>query len=264
MPLLEKDFDATLGLVAQIGYREVETIGSFGRDPVEVRDLFDKHGLRSPSQHMVPGTLYDVFNKLTRKEISLDDASRIWRQEMAPERVEPIMQESILRAKALGQKYIVWQILWPQQMQTRADLEKFCRALNKGGEICAREGHVLNFHNHSAEFTAHDGLVPYDFILANTDPRWVKFEIDLYWAVKGGADPVEYFRRQKGRYRQCHLKDGTASGEITVVGEGIMKFKPLIEAARAAGVEHYYVEQDGAADPLKASRQAYDYLHKLS
>jgi len=264
MPLLEKDFDATLGLVEQIGYREVETIGSFGRDPVEVRDLFDKHGLRSPSQHMVPGTLYDVFNKLTRKEISLDDASRIWRQEMAPERVEPIMQESILRAKALGQKYIVWQILWPQQMQTRADLEKFCRALNKGGEICAREGHVLNFHNHSAEFTAHDGLVPYDFILANTDPRWVKFEIDLYWAVKGGADPVEYFRRQKGRYRQCHLKDGTASGEITVVGEGIMKFKPLIEAARAAGVEHYYVEQDGAADPLKASRQAYDYLHKLS
>jgi sugar phosphate isomerase/epimerase len=264
MPLLEKDFDATLGLVAQIGYREVETIGSFGRDPVEVRDLLDKHGLRSPSQHMVPGTLYDVFNKLTRKEISLDDASRIWRQEMAPERVEPIMQESILRAKALGQKYIVWQILWPQQMQTRADLEKFCRALNKGGEICAREGHVLNFHNHSAEFAAHDGLVPYDFILANTDPRWVKFEIDLYWAVKGGADPVEYFRKQRGRYRQCHLKDGTTSGEITVVGEGIMKFKPLIEAARAAGVEHYYVEQDGAADPLKASKQAYDYLHKIA
>jgi sugar phosphate isomerase/epimerase len=264
MPLLERDFDGTLGLVAQIGYREVETIGTFGRDPQEVRDLLDKHALRSPSQHMVPGTLYDVFNKLTRKEMSLEDASRIWRQEMAPERVESFIEESISRAKVLGQRYIVWQILWPQQMQTRADLEKFCRALNKGGEMCAREGHVLNFHNHYEEFAPHDGVVPYDFILANTDPRWVKFEIDLFWAVKGGADPVEYFHRQKDRFRQCHLKDGTADGEITVVGEGIMKFKPLIEAARAAGVEHYYVEQDGAADPLKASRQAYDYLHKIS
>lgn len=264
MPLLEQDFDGTLGLVAQIGYREVETIGAFGRDPKEVRELLDKHALRSPSQHMVPGTLYDVFNKLTRKEMSLEDASRVWRQEMAPERVESFIEESISRAKVLGQRYIVWQILWPQQMQTRADLEKFCRALNKGGEMCAREGHVLNFHNHYEEFAPHDGVVPYDFILANTDPRWVKFEIDLFWAVRGGADPVEYFHRQKDRFRQCHLKDGTADGEITVVGEGIMKFKPLIEAARAAGVEHYYVEQDGAADPLKASRQAYDYLHRIS
>ena len=264
MPLLEQDFDATLGLVAKIGYREVETIGAFGRDPAEVRDLLDKHGLRSPSQHMVPGTLYDVFNRLTRKELSFDEASRIWRQEMALERVEPIMQESILRARALGQKYIVWQILWPQQMQTRADLERFCGALNKAGEICAREGHILNFHNHAAEFAAHDGLVPYDFILANTDPRWVKLEIDLYWAVKAGADPIQYFRRHADRYRQCHLKDGTAGGEITVVGEGIMKFQPLIEAARAAGVEHYYVEQDGAADPLRASKQAYNYLRRIS
>jgi len=264
MPLLEQDFDSTLGLVAQIGYREVETIGAFGRDPAEVRDLLDKHGLRSPSQHMVPGNLYDVFNRLTRKELSFDEASRLWQQEMALEHVEPMIEECIQRARTLGQKHIVWQILWPQQMQTRAELEKFCRALDKTGEICAREGYVLNYHNHSAEFAMHDGVVPYDFILANTDPRWVKLEIDLYWAVKAGADPTQYFLRHRGRYRQCHLKDGTADGAITVVGDGIMKFQPLIKAARAAGIEHYYVEQDGAADPLKASRQAYEYLRKIS
>ena len=264
MPLLEQDFDSTLGLVAQIGYREVETIGAFGRDPAEVRDLLDKHGLRSPSQHMVPGNLYDVFNRLTRKELSFDEASRLWQQEMALENVEPMIGECIQRARILGQKHIVWQILWPQQMQNRAELEKFCRALDKTGEICAREGYVLNYHNHSAEFAIHDGVVPYDFILANTDPRWVKLEIDLYWAVKAGADPTQYFLRNRGRYRQCHLKDGTAGGEITVVGDGIMKFQPLIKAARAAGIEHYYVEQDGAADPLKASRQAYEYLRKIS
>lgn len=264
MPLLEQDFDSTLGLVAQIGYREVETIGAFGRDPAEVRDLLDKHGLRSPSQHMVPGNLYDVFNRLTRKELSFDEASRLWQQEMALERVEPMIEECIQRARTLGQKHIVWQILWPQQMQSRMELEKFCRALDKTGEICAREGHVLNFHNHSAEFALHDGVVPYDFILANTDRRWVKLEIDLFWAVKAGVDPIQYFLRHLGRYQQCHLKDGTAAGEITVVGEGIMKFQPLIRAARAAGIEHYYVEQDGAADPLKASRQAYEYLRKIS
>jgi sugar phosphate isomerase/epimerase len=263
MPLLEADFDATLGLVAGIGYQEVETIGAFGREPAKVRDLLDKHGLRSPSQHMVPGNLYDVFNRLTRKELTFDEASKLWQQEMSFERVEPVMKESIQRARALGQKYIVWQILWPQQMQTRVELEKFCHALNQAGQMCAREGHVLNYHNHAAEFETHDGVVPYDFILANTDPRWVKLEIDLYWTVKAGADPIQYFRKHPGRYRQCHLKDGTAGGEITVVGEGIMQFRPLIDAARATGVEHYYVEQDGAADPLKASAQAYQYLRKI-
>jgi sugar phosphate isomerase/epimerase len=262
MPLLQQDFEGTLRAVAQIGYREVETIGTFGRDPAELRALFDKYNLRSPSQHMVPGNLYEVFNRLTRKELTFEQASRLWQDIMSVDRVEPIMEECIRSAKALGQKYIVWQILWPQQMQTRALVEKFCKGLDEAGRLAAREGHVLCYHNHATELKPHDGVIPYDFILEHTDPERVKMELDCFWTVSAGADPVRYFNRYPGRFRQCHLKDGTASGEVTVVGEGIMKFEPLLTAARAAGIEHYYVEQDGAAEPMKASAQAYQYLRR--
>jgi sugar phosphate isomerase/epimerase len=263
MPLLQQDFAGTLRAVAKIGYQEVETIGTFGRDPAELRALLDECNLRSPSQHMVPGNLYDVFNRLTRKELSFEQASRLWQEIMSVERVEPIMEECIRHAKVLGQKYIVWQILWPEQMQTRALLAKFCKGLNEAGRLAARAGHVLNYHNHAAELKPHDGVIPYDFILENTDPKLVQMELDCYWAVAAGADPAHYFTRYPGRFRQCHLKDGTAAGAITVVGQGIMKFGPLLSAARAAGIEHYYVEQDGAADPMQASTQAYQYLRKL-
>src|ERR1700733_3042433 len=69
MTLLEKDFEGTLKAVADIGYKEVETIASFGRDPKEVRGLLDKYGLVSPSQHLVPGPLYEVFSRFTRREL---------------------------------------------------------------------------------------------------------------------------------------------------------------------------------------------------
>ena len=263
MPLLQQDFAGTLRAVAGIGYEEVETIGTFGREPAELRALFDKYNLRSPSQHMVPGNLYDVFNRLTRKELTFEQASKLWQQIMSVERVEPIMRECIRNAQVLGQKYIVWQILWPEQMQTRALLETFCKGLNEAGRLAAAEGHVLNYHNHAEELKPHDGVIPYDFILENTDPQLVEMELDCYWTVAAGADPAHYFTKYPGRFKQCHLKDGTAAGDITVVGQGIMKFAPMLAAARAAGVEHYYVEQDGAADPMKASAQAFQYLRKL-
>jgi sugar phosphate isomerase/epimerase len=262
MPLLQQDFEGTLKAVAAIGYREVETIGTFGRDPAELRALFDKYNLRSPSQHMVPGNLYDVFNRLTRKELTIEQASRMWQEIMSVDRVEPIMEECIRSAQALGQKYIVWQILWPEQMKTRQLLEKFCKGLNEAGRLAARAGHVLNYHNHAEELKPHDGVIPYDFILENTDPNLVKLELDCFWTVAAGADPARYFSRYPGRFRQCHLKDGTATGEVTVVGQGIMEFGPLLSAARAAGIEHYYVEQDGATEPMKASTQAYQYLRR--
>lgn len=263
MAALEQDFEGTLKRVADIGYTEVETIGSFGREPGYVRDMFQKYGLTSPSQHMVPGDLYDVFKRLVNKQMTFDAASKHWRELMSVERVEPVMAECIATAKALGQSHVCWQILWKEQMATRALLERFCKALDRAGQLCADAGLTFNFHNHADEFERYDGVVPYDFLLEHTDPRHVKLELDLFWTVKAGRDPRELFKRHPGRYVQCHLKDGTAEGKITVVGEGVVQFAPLLAAARDAGVKHYYVEQDGAANPLQASTQAYNYLRPL-
>lgn len=260
---LERDFEGTLQAVAQMGFEEVETIGSFGRDPAHVRELFDRYGLRSPSQHLVPGDLYDVFNAFTHRRMSHDEINKRWLQVMSIDRVAPIIEEGISRARILGQKYLVWQIIWPEQMATRELMQQFCRAMNTAGEICAKSGLVFNFHNHSEEFKPVNGYVPYDLIVENTDPATVKLEMDVYWALAAKADPVAYFARHPGRYRQCHLKDGTAHGDLTPTGAGIVDFPAVLQAARKAGIEHYYVEYDRADDPMAAARQSYDYLRKF-
>jgi sugar phosphate isomerase/epimerase len=263
MVALERDFAGTLEAVAKIGYKEVETIGSFGRDPAHIREMFDRYGLRSPSQHLVPGDLYDVFNAFTQRRMSHDEIHRRWLQVMSIDRVTPIIEEGISRAKILGQKYLVWQIIWPEQMATRELMEQFCRAMNTAGEICSKSGLVFNFHNHSEEFKPVNGYVPYDLIVENTDPTTVKLEMDVYWAVAAKADPAAYFARYPGRYRQCHLKDGLANGDLTAAGRGIVNFPAVLGAARQAGIEHYYVEYDRADDPMAATRQSYDYLKQF-
>lgn len=260
---LERDFEGTLAAVAKLGYREVETIGAFGRDPAQVRRLLDAHGLKSPSQHLVPGTLYEVFRDFSSRTMKVEDLAKMWMEQMSVQRVRPIIEEAAVRAHALGQQYLVWQIIWPEQMASRALLDSFCAAMNEAGKICASEGLTFNFHNHSAEFKpVAEGLVPYDYILANTDPKTVKLEMDSYWVVDAGRDPVEYLRKHAGRYVQCHLKDRAPNGDFATVGQGTVDFAAFIAAARKSGVKHWYVEYDRSADPMRATREAAEYLKR--
>jgi sugar phosphate isomerase/epimerase len=260
---LEQDFAGTLQAVAKIGYKEVETIGSFGRDPREVRETLDRCGLVSPSQHLVPGDLYEVFNAYTQRRMSQDEIHKRWLAVMSVDRVTAIIDEGISRARILGQKYLVWQIIWPEQMATREVMDKFCRAMNAAGDACAKAGLVFNFHNHSVEFKPIKGYVPYDVLVKNTDPQTVKLEMDIYWAVAAKADPVAYFDRYPGRYRQCHLKDGDAQGNLARAGAGVVDFPAVLKAAKRAGIEHYYFEYDRSDDPMAAARESFSYLRKF-
>lgn len=259
---LEQDFDGTLAAVAAFGYREVETIGAFGRDPAAVRRSIEQHGLKTPSQHLVPGTLYDVFRRAVARELSMEQVGPLWLEQMSVERVRPVIEEAAVQAHALGQQHLVWQIIWPEQMRDRASLDAFCAALNEAGSICAREGLTLNFHNHSDEFKPVDGVVPYDYILAHTDPKTVKLEIDTYWVLNAGHDPIAYLNKHAGRYVQCHLKDRAPNGDFAI-GQGTIDFAALLEAARKSGVKHFYVEFDRSDDPMRASREAAAYLRRF-
>jgi len=261
MQQLEQDFEGTLKAIAQIGYKEVETIGVFGRDAAYVRELLDIYGLTSPSQHLVPGDLYNAFRRyVVGRQDSREALAKHWANVMSVEQVEPVIAEGITRAKLLGQSYLVWQIIWPQQMATRGLVAKFCKALDIGAQLCAAHGVTLCFHNNDREFALIDGIVPYDAIIENTDPNLLKLEADLYWMTKAGVDPLAYLKRNPGRYKQCHLKDSTAGGDMTTVGRGTVNFPVLLKAARDAGIEHYYVEYDRATDPMGAVRESYTYL----
>lgn len=263
MELLDKDFPGTLSTVAEIGYQEVETMGAFGRDAGEVGAILDRHNLVSPSQHLMPGDLYSYFSAYNRGEITWKAIIDRFTLAFDFDRVEEFVTEAILRAEALGQKYIVWQMNW-REGYGLDEVKKHLAAFNLAGELCHDAGLTFAFHNHDLEFAPLDGTTAYDLLVQGTDPEKVKLEMDFMWASKGGVDPVDYLGRYPGRFRLVHLKDRTVDGKVAVPGTGVEDFPRLLKAAERAGVAHAYVELDQPVDPIRDIRQAYAYLNKVS
>lgn len=259
MALLDRNFQGTLQTVADIGYRQVETMGAFNRDPSEVRAIFDQIGLSSPSQHLMPGTLYADFALYNRGGISWEEIIRRFVAAFDFTRVEQFVTEAIGRAKALGQSYVVWQMNW-QKGYGLAEAKQHIQAFNLAGKLCHDAGLIFAFHNHDLEFAPLDGSTAYDLIVQNTDPDLVKLEMDFMWATTAGVDPVDYFARYPGRFRLTHLKDRSADGKIVVAGTGIEDFPRLLKASEAAGIEYAFVEYDQPKDPIAEIVAAYRYL----
>ncbi|MGH9810972.1 MAG: sugar phosphate isomerase/epimerase family protein, partial [Terriglobia bacterium] len=119
--------------------------------------------------------------------------------------------------------------------------------------------------NYYFEFDPVDGQIPYDLFLRECDADKVAMEIDVFWMVKGGGDPVKYMERYPGRFPMLHVKDmGPApKHEMLDVGQGTINWKKILEAGRNGGVRHVFVENDEAANPLASIRTSFEYLHKL-
>jgi len=263
MPALSRDFEGTIKAISDIGYKEVETIGSFGRNPAQVKALFDKYGLISPSQHIVPDELYRVFDLWVKREIAIEDRDKAFLHAFDLSRIEETIPAAIASAQAMGQQYVIWQAIFEKQIATPADADKLIRAFNRAGDLCHAAGLMFGFHNHALELRKAGGWSAYDRILAGTDPAKVKLEIDFYWMEKAGADAASYLKNNPGRYKLCHLKDMDQRGNIIAPGSGIMVTKPLIELAAAAGIEHFIVENDSSAIPFSAERNAYSYMKQI-
>ncbi len=263
MNLLDADFDGTLAKVAAMGYKEVETLGSFGRDPAELRAMLDKHGLVSPSQHIMPPGLYEVFDDGVAGRIDRPTFERKFIDAFSFDRVDALIEACAKQARPLGQKYIVWQISWPSQLKTRAEIDRLIQALNRAADTCHAEGFTLAYHNHSQEFTPVGTDIPYDLIVQGTHPDRMKFEMDLAWAVNAKIDPIAYLKRYPGRFRMMHMKDIGPDGNVRDPGTGIVPFQAIIPVAEAAGVKHFFVEYDVPTDPLGTAAAARTYLQPL-
>jgi sugar phosphate isomerase/epimerase len=124
----------------------------------------------------------------------------------------------------------------------------------------------LAYHNHDFEFAAIGGTVPYDLILAGTDPRTVQMEMDLYWVTKAGLNPVSLFEKHPGRFPLVHVKDmdNTPRKFFTEVGRGVIDFRTVFSKAKEAGIKHYFIEQDETpGDPLESVEISLNYLRAL-
>src|SRR3989442_1446589 len=109
------------------------------------------------------------------------------------------------------------------------------------------------------------GRVPYDVLLAETDPKLVALELDLYWITKGGGKPLAYFARYPGRFHMVHVKDmdKTRARGFADVGRGVIDFKKIFARSAQAGIKHYFVEHDQPADPFASIEASFNYLKRL-
>ena len=248
--LMGKDPDGTLKKVAAIGYKEMELFGYadgkfFGKSPKEFAALLKSLGLTAPSGHYNSGLFKGAKDKQAQADVwkrAVDDAAEI------------------------GQKYMVWAYLFPQERTKINDYKQFVELFNRSAEACHAAGLQFAYHNHDFEFQPLEGQMPYDLITKGTDAKLVQLELDLYWATRAGQDPVELFKKHPGRFSLWHVKDmeKTAEKAFAPVGTGSIDFQRIFDARKTAGMTHFFVEQDVCKlPPLESIAISYKNVEKL-
>lgn len=232
---MQRDFDATVARVAEIGYREVEFAGYFGRTPGQVKAVLDRNRLAAPSAH-VP--IEELEGEWAR---TLDDA------------------------RAMGHEYLIVAWIPEERRRTLDGWRRVADLFNRAGQSAKRAGLGFGFHNHSYEFVRLEDRIPYDVFVEACDPRHVVFEMDLYWITKGGGDPLAYFARYPGRFPLVHVKDmdSTPQQGMVDVGQGIIDWRRIFAHRAQAGIRHFLVEHDQPRDPFASIRASYQYLSRL-
>ncbi len=156
--------------------------------------------------------------------------------------------------KAAGIDYVV--LPWMSVPSKLSDLKKQCDALNEVGKRAKAKGIRFGYHNHSHEFNKVEDKVMLDYMIENTDPANVLFELDVYWAMMGHASPVDYFKKYPGRFPLLHIKDRREIGQSGMVG-----FDAIFNNADKAGLEKYYVEiEEFTENAEKGCKESVDYL----
>jgi sugar phosphate isomerase/epimerase len=252
---LEADVSSTLLSLQKIGYREVEGAGFAGLSPKQFRVALDNAGLKCKSTHFFnfgdadPNLLFEQANLLG---VHYTVSSLMSRFSRKPAGVEMNVDD----------------------YKAMADL------CNQLGASARHAGLQFAYHNHNSEFKdLGNGTLGYDVFLEATDAELVKLELDCGWMIAAGQNPINYFKRYPGRYRMVHVKDfvrpDKPSTSIkhderpqgTVLGTGFIQYKPILTSAKAAGVEHFYVEQEPpfiGMTAMEAAARDYQYLESLS
>ena len=160
-------------------------------------------------------------------------------------------------AATAGVEYIVVPSM--RRIETLDGLATYCRYFNEVGARCKAAGIKFGYHNHSREFEKVEDRVMLDYMLENTDPDKVFFQMDVYWTVMGQASPVDYFTKYPGRFRLLHIKDRREVGQSGMVG-----YDAIFCNAATAGVENIIVEMEGSSygDVLRSVRECVDYLNE--
>ena len=232
--------ETVFAALREMGYRNVEPFTLSGLSAEAYRDLLDEYGLKASARHVDVGTPAN------------------------PADIEQILADN----KTLGIQY--FGSGGTPNFATEAEWVAYAEYLDELGEQARKAGQNLMVHNHNWEFERVFGdRTAFDILMANTDPRNVAFQLDLYWAVRGGADPVELLETYGKRIQLFHVKDMRGSDRrIEIVGEGGIDFPMLFDASQGP-VRYYVVEHDPrfgdpTFDPFEAAAKGFQYLDCVS
>jgi sugar phosphate isomerase/epimerase len=240
----EKDLPATLALIRKLGFKEVEDGDLFGRSAAEFRKLLDGNGLKLTSMMAA----YDRLNT------DIDAAAA--------------------DAHTLGAEYVVCSTVPHRKKLTAEDCERAIGSLNRFGENLAKAGLRCCYHTHGIEFGKSPDGTLFDTLVKRTNPKFVNFEMDIFWIVYAYQDPVKLLHQYPGRFPLMHVKDirkGTALGgspgdvleeDSVPLGQGLVDISAALRAARETGVRHYYIE-DEAVDAFRQIPESLRYLESV-
>lgn len=234
----------TLDTIKMMGFTEIEGGGGRGMDPLDYKKMCEERGISIPSM----GTGYKPL---------VEDPQAIADQ-----------------AKILGAKYVM--TAWIDHEKGNFNLENAKQAVqdfNASGKVLRENGITFCYHAHGYEFQPYEDGTLMDYLINNTNPEYVSFEMDVFWVQFGGGDPVELLEKYGDRWKLMHLKDmrkgtekdltGLTGPENDVVlGTGELDFPGILRAAKKAGIAHYFIE-DESDSPTTNVPQSIAYLKSL-
>jgi sugar phosphate isomerase/epimerase len=215
---MPKDAKGVLKQLSEFGYKQIESFeGSkgifWGMSHTEFKKYMDDLGMTIVSSHC--------------------DISKDFEQKAA-------------QAAEIGMKYLICPYKGPQK--SIDDFKKFADEFNQKGEICRKNGIRFAYHNHDYSFKAIDGQIPQDVMMKGTDAALVDFEMDMYWVVAAGEDPIKWMKKYPKRFKACHVKDriknATTGDASCTLGTGSIDYPSILKKAKKLGMEYFIVEQE--------------------
>ncbi len=239
---MPKDPRGVLRQVASFGYKQLESyehnqLGMFwGMEPAEFKNYVERLGMRITASHA------DIYKDFERK---------------AGE------------AASIGMHYLICPSLGSQK--TLDDYKKAADKFNECGEICKRNGLRFAYHNHDYTFKPLEGQIPQDVLMQNTGADLVDYEMDIYWVVTAGQDPLTWLNKYPNRFTLGHIKDrrkdapASETGATTILGTGSIDYNKILKAASSKGMKYYFVEQEHYAGttPIDAARANAEFMKNL-
>jgi sugar phosphate isomerase/epimerase len=238
---MNKNALASLKKVSEIGYTILEAAGYnkgkfYGMDPKELK-----------------GKLTEMSMQMISTHTGIQVMRESW-------------EEKLEASANMGCKYVVIPNLAPDDRRTIDDYKRRAEEFNRAAETSKKYGLQFGYHNHAFEFETLEGQIPMEVLIQETDGNLVTFELDLYWVVKAGYQPVDLFNKFPGRFELWHVKDmdNTPEQFFAEVGSGSIDFKSIFAKKKQSGMKYFFVEQDAVRNknPMEAINESYRYLSK--